>query len=99
MQGSPLPASMLAAKRRAPQCLDALDAYEDQKVKITNAIQQLEQNVRDSRNVLSSEAKIKIQNELEKFRLKMEILQIRYELGRLDLKDNVESKKQKFKKV
>jgi len=77
---------------------EALDAYEEQKKKIGEAIQMLEQNVRDSRNVLSADAKIKIQNELEKFRLKMEILQIRYELGRLDLKDNVETKKQKFKK-
>lgn len=77
---------------------EALDAYEEQKTKIADAIKQLEQNVRDSRNTLSSDAKIKIQNELEKFSLKMEILQIRYELGRLDLKDNVESKKQKFKK-
>src|SRR5688572_19978798 len=77
---------------------EALDAYEEQKSKISDAIQQLEQNVRDSRNIISSDSKIKIQNELEKFRLKMEILQIRYELGRLDLKDNVESKKQKFKK-
>ncbi|MDQ3050261.1 MAG: hypothetical protein M3Q95_05195 [Bacteroidota bacterium] len=77
---------------------EALEAYEEQKTKIADAIKQLEQNVRDSRNALSSESKIKIQNELEKFSLKMEILQIRYELGRLDLKDNVESKKQKFKK-
>ena len=77
---------------------EAKDTYEEQKIKISDAIHQLEQNVRDSRNAMSSEAKIKIQNELEKFRLKMEILQIRYELGRLDLKDNVETKKQKFKK-
>ena len=77
---------------------EALDSYEDQKNKISIAIQELEQNVRDSRNALSGNAKIKIQNEFEKFRLKMEILQIRYELGRLDLKDNVELKKQKFKK-
>lgn len=41
---------------------------------------------------------MKIQNELEKFRLKMEILQIRYELGKIDLKDNIEEKKSKFKK-
>ena len=77
---------------------ESLDTYEEQKSKITNAIHELEQYVKDSRNILSSDAKIQIQNELEKFQLKMEILQIRYELGRLDLKDNVESKKQKFKK-
>lgn len=77
---------------------DALEAYEAQKLKISAAILQLEQNVRDSRSSLSSASKIKIQNELEKFRLKMEVIQIRYELGRLDLKDNVETKKQKFKK-
>ncbi len=77
---------------------DAIEAYETQKLKITQAISQLEQNVHDSRSNLSSALKIKIQNELEKFQLKMEIIQIRYELGRLDLKDNVETKKQKFKK-
>jgi len=77
---------------------EALDAYEDQKKKITKSIDVLEQNVRDSRSRLSYDARIKIQNELEKFKLKMEVLQIRYELGRLDLKDNVEAKKQKFKK-
>ena len=77
---------------------DALDAYEEQKTKINESINELEQNVRDARSRLSYDARIKIQNELEKFRLKMEVLQIRYELGRLDLKDNVETKKQKFKK-
>ncbi len=77
---------------------DEIKAYETQKLKITEAISQLEQNIHDSRSSISSALKIKIQNELEKFRLKMEIIQIRYELGRLDLKDNVETKKQKFKK-
>ncbi len=77
---------------------DEIKAYETQKLKITEAISQLEQNIHDSRSSISSAIKIKIQNELEKFRLKMEIIQIRYELGRLDLKDNVETKKQKFKK-
>jgi len=77
---------------------EALDAYEDQKSKINKSIDELEVQVRDTRSRLSYDSRIKIQNELEKFRLKMEVLQIRYELGRLDLKDNVESKKQKFKK-
>lgn len=77
---------------------EALDSYEEQKTKIDKAITQLEQNVRDSRCKLSYAMKIKIHNEIEKFRLKMEVLQIRYELGRLDLKDNVETKKQNFKK-
>lgn len=77
---------------------EALDIYEEQKEKINQSITQLEKDIRDARNNLTYDAKIKIQNELEKFRLKMEVLQIRYELGRLDLKDNVESKKQKFKK-
>jgi len=77
---------------------DALDAYELQKKKIGESINQLENTIRDTTNRISYDTRIKIQNELEKFRLKMEVLQIRYELGRLDLKDNVESKKQKFKK-
>ncbi len=77
---------------------DALDAYEDQKKKINQAIHLLEHEIRDTRSKLSYEAKLKIQNELEMFRLKMEVLQIRYELGRLDLKDSVENRKQEFKK-
>jgi hypothetical protein len=77
---------------------EALDNYEEQKTRIDKAISQLEQNVRDSRSKLSYSLKIKIHNEIEKFRLKMEVLQIRYELGRLDLQDNVETKKQNFKK-
>jgi len=77
---------------------EALDAYEAQKQKINEAITDIEQNIRDTRNKLTYELKLKIQNELEKFKLKMEVLQIRYELGRLDLKDNVESKREQFKK-
>ncbi len=77
---------------------EALDAYEEQKEKINKSINCIEHDIRNTKNELSYDARLKIQNELEKFRLKMEVLQIRYELGRLDLKDNVESKKQKFKK-
>ncbi|HMT28199.1 MAG TPA: hypothetical protein PKD91_02855 [Bacteroidia bacterium] len=77
---------------------EALDAYEEQKSKINKSINSIEHDIRNTKNELSYDARLKIQNELEKFRLKMEVLQIRYELGRLDLKDNVETKKQKFKK-
>jgi len=77
---------------------EALDAYEEQKEKINKSINRIEHDIRNTKNELTYDARLKIQNELEKFRLKMEVLQIRYELGRLDLKDNVESKKQKFKK-
>ncbi|MBL0339764.1 MAG: hypothetical protein IPP71_01920 [Bacteroidetes bacterium] len=77
---------------------EALDAYEDQKSKINKSINSIEHDIRSTKQELSYDARLKIQNELEKFRLKMEVLQIRYELGRLDLKDNVETKKQKFKK-
>lgn len=77
---------------------DALDAYEEQKRKIGASIDALESQIRDARNRLSYDSRIRIQNELEKFRLKMEVLQIRYQLGKLELKDNVESKKLEFKK-
>ncbi len=77
---------------------EALDAYEDQKAKINTAIDELEHNIRDSRNKLSYDSKIKIHNEIEKFKLKMDVLKIRYELGRLDLKESVENKTQHFRK-
>jgi uncharacterized protein YicC (UPF0701 family) len=78
--------------------VEALDAYEEQKARINAAIDDLEQNIRDSRSQLSYDAKIKIHNEIEKFKLKMDVLKIRYELGRLDLKESVESKTQYFRK-
>jgi uncharacterized protein YjbJ (UPF0337 family) len=77
---------------------EALDAYEEQKEKINQAISQLEVDIRNKKNELSYECRIKIQNELEMFRLKMEVLQIRYELGKLDMKDNLETRKEAFKK-
>ena len=77
---------------------EALDVYEEQKKKINSVIHDLEENIRDNRSQLPYELRLKIQNELEKFRLKMEVLQIRYELGRLDLKDSIESKREKFRK-
>jgi hypothetical protein len=75
-----------------------LKDYEEQKEKISNSIRQLDQTVRDARLKISQSVRLNIQNELEKFLLKLEVLQIRYELGRLDLKDKVEDKKRKFRK-
>ena len=76
---------------------EVLEAFEEQKIKISNAVQELEKQIRDSENT-GKDIRIKIQNELEKFRLKMDILQIRYELGKLDLKENIETRKAKFRK-
>lgn len=76
---------------------EALDTYEEQKTKINKAIDELEQNIKDSRSKLSYDLKIKIHNEIEKFKLKMDVLQIRYELGKLDLKENVETKTRQFR--
>lgn len=76
---------------------EALDTYEEQKTKINKAIDELEGNIKDSRSKLSYDLKIKIHNEIEKFKLKMDVLQIRYELGKLDLKENVETKTRQFR--
>lgn len=77
---------------------EVLDVYEEQKSIILKTITQLESELIENRDQLHSDVRMKIQNELEKFRLKMEILQIRYELGKIDLKDNIDEKKEKFKK-
>lgn len=77
---------------------EVLDVYEEQKSIILKTITQLESELIENKDQLHSDVRMKIQNELEKFRLKMEILQIRYELGKIDLKDNIDEKKEKFKK-
>lgn len=77
---------------------EVLDVYEEQKSIILKTITQLESELIENKDHLHSDVRMKIQNELEKFRLKMEILQIRYELGKIDLKDNIDEKKEKFKK-
>jgi hypothetical protein len=77
---------------------EALEVYEEQKQKLAEAIQQVENVIRDPKQVISEETRQRIQNELEKYRLKMEIVQIRYDLSRLDLKENLESRKLKFRK-
>lgn len=46
---------------------------------------------------LSPETRLRIQNELEKFRLKLDILRIRYELGRLEARDVMQEKQDRFK--
>ena len=77
---------------------EAAEAFEEQKLKITNVISQLEKLVQGAGGPLSNETIIKIRNEIDKFRLKMEILHIRYELGRLDRREKIETGKVKFHK-
>jgi len=41
---------------------------------------------------------LRLQNELEKLQLKMDILRIRFELGRLEAREVIEEKRDRFKK-
>ena len=77
---------------------EVLEAYEEQKEKISAVILELEKQLHETGSGIGKDFRIKLLNELEKYRLKIEILQIRYELGKLDLKENIESRKTKFRK-
>ena len=74
----------------------ALDSFMDQQQKITKAIEQLEQEMRQGNYGLPDDLTLKIKNELYKFRLKTDILKIKYELGKLELKEDAEKSMHAF---
>jgi hypothetical protein len=56
----------------------ALDAFADQKEKIHQSAEKLEQEIRNGNYGLSPEMNLKLRNEIYKFRLKADLLKIRY---------------------
>lgn len=72
------------------------DIFEEQRKKITPILNELEELIK--RNKTASEFYAKLQMEVHKFKIKLEILKLRYELNKLDAKDEFESRKVEFSK-
>lgn len=75
---------------------DTLDAFNEQKKKIIRALNNLEKELEN--NAFTSEIKTKLQHEIEKFKIKLEILRLHFDLGKLDIKEEFEDKKADFLK-
>lgn len=76
---------------------EAGKAYEDRKEQIRRTMIEFDHWLKSEGVGLSPETRLRIQNELEKFRLKLDILRIRYELGRLEARDVMQERQDRFK--
>ncbi|MFM7078741.1 MAG: hypothetical protein ACKOYC_03000 [Bacteroidota bacterium] len=76
---------------------EAGKVYEERKEDMRRTMVEFDHWLRNEGLGLSPETRLRIQNELEKFRLKLDILRIRYELGRLEARDVMQEKQDRFK--
>ena len=75
---------------------DTIDAFNEQKKKITRALSNLEKEL--EKNHFTAEVHTKLQHEIERFKIKMEILRLHFELKKGDIKEEFEDKKAEFLK-
>ncbi|HET6992401.1 MAG TPA: hypothetical protein VFJ43_13795 [Bacteroidia bacterium] len=75
---------------------ESIEAFNEQKKKISYAISKLEKSLENKTLFLSAELDEKLRHEFEKFKIKMEVLRVQFELGKLDAKDAFEEKKHEF---
>ena len=78
---------------------DTIETKEEfiaQKKKIISLIEEIETSMKNT--TMDKEFHFIINNEIEKFKIKMEILRLRFELGKLDAKKEFESIKMDFSK-
>jgi hypothetical protein len=73
---------------------DTKDIFEAQRKKISLALNELETLIR--KNKTADEYYIRLQVEIEKFKIKMDILKLHYELSKLDTKNEFQERKQDF---
>lgn len=72
------------------------DAFESQRLKISHALQRIEKYLEGSE--LVAELKEKLQGEIHKFNIKLEILKLRYELNKIAVHEEFEIRKDEFSK-
>lgn len=77
---------------------EAGKSYEQRKESIQKAISDLEHWVITDGLELPADLRMRLENEAAKFRFKLDILKIRFELGRLETREVMEEKKEQFKK-
>lgn len=70
---------------------ETLDAFIAQKKRIVKALSALENALKA--NKLTAELQSKLQHEIGKFRIKLEIIRLNFELGRMEIKEEFEEKK------
>jgi hypothetical protein len=70
------------------------DAFEEQKEKITRLLQDLENAIRS--NETSNEYYTNMLMEMEKFKIKLEIIKLKYALKKMNARDEFEEKKKEF---
>lgn len=73
---------------------DTIDAFNKEKKVITNAIKRLEKVLQN--NEYTFEVYSKLRLEIEKFKIKLEILKLHYDLNKIDAKDEFEVRKKEF---
>lgn len=72
---------------------DSIDAFNTQKKNILSALSKLERLIQAKSKKVTAEVEEELRHEIEKFRIKLEVLRVHYELGRMDAKDEFESRK------
>lgn len=70
------------------------EAFEEQRKKILQALHAIENFLEN--NGLTAEYYKLIHNEIAKFRIKLEILRLRYELNKMDAREEFEARKREF---
>jgi len=73
---------------------DTKELFEEQRKKITNALNEVERTIRKNETV--NEVYLTLLPEVEKFKIKLEIMRLRYELNKLDKRVDFEEKKTEF---
>lgn len=76
---------------------EAGKAYVERKESIQKSIQEIESWLKTDGLELPVELRLRLQNEIEKLQLKLDILRIRFELGKLEAREVMEEKKDRFK--
>lgn len=77
---------------------EAGKAYEQRKEAIQKSIAELEAWIKADGLELPADLRIRLENEMEKFHFKLDILKIRFELGKLEAREVMDEKKEQFKK-
>lgn len=75
---------------------DSKEAFNEQKKKIFTAISKLEKSFQNKSKSPVAEVEEKMRHEIEKFRVKVEILRVQFELGKLNAKEDFEKRKQEL---
>lgn len=74
--------------------IETKENFNEQKKKILALVEEMEDALKST--AVDKDFHIKINTEIEKFKIKMEILRLRLELGKLDVKKGFESLKSEF---